>query len=146
MAHENATPRPWRFVNGEIHSASEVIGAIYRTEAWSEGDEITSEDQANAAFVLNAVNEADTLRAERDALREENERLKAGGWQPIKTAPGFRLYQNEDPIAVLLCAANEEVVIGYVALRRDGTRRGVVNGLYGKRYTHWMPLPKGPQS
>lgn len=58
------TPAPWTIKRGEIWSLngedSECLGVVYRTEAWTAGEPIRSEDQANAA-VLGAA--ADMLMA-----------------------------------------------------------------------------------
>jgi hypothetical protein len=47
---EKHTPGPWRAKDGQILSPEgDHIGVIYRAEAWSSGDVIATEDQANIA-------------------------------------------------------------------------------------------------
>lgn len=56
------SPLPYRISRGEIFDADgEVVGEIFRTEAWSGGDPVKSEDQATAAFIVEAVNNHDRL-------------------------------------------------------------------------------------
>lgn len=58
------TPGPWRFECGEIFAADgECLGVMYRTEAWTSGDPVLSEDQANARLIVRAVNSHDDLLA-----------------------------------------------------------------------------------
>jgi len=46
---------PWRAVRGEIvANDDEVIGVIYRTEAWSSKNRVYTEDQANARLIVAA--------------------------------------------------------------------------------------------
>lgn len=63
------TAGPYSIRRGEIWAVDDpsdrpaCIGTIYRTEAWTEGEPIRTEDQANAAFISRALNCHDDLLA-----------------------------------------------------------------------------------
>ncbi len=67
------TAGPYKIRRGEIWAVGdpsdkeEVIGTVFRAEGWTEGEPIRTEDQANAAFIVRAMNSHDDLLA---ALRE----------------------------------------------------------------------------
>ena len=49
------TLEPWTIRYGEIiGSDNEILGVVYRTEAWTSGERVTTEDQANARLIAAA--------------------------------------------------------------------------------------------
>lgn len=49
------SPAPWVAKDGHIFAANdEEVGVIYRTEAWSSGDRVEHEDQANLCLITAA--------------------------------------------------------------------------------------------
>jgi hypothetical protein len=55
------TPLPWMVIDGNLLGGGETLGVIYRTEAWTHGDPVEHEDQANAEFIERACNSHGTL-------------------------------------------------------------------------------------
>lgn len=55
------TPGPWRAERGEIWADDDCLGTIYRTEAWSSGDPVTYDDQANLALIVAAPDMIEAL-------------------------------------------------------------------------------------
>lgn len=49
------TPGPWQIKRGEIWSnQDDLLGVVYRTEAWTTGEKVKTEDQANARLMAAA--------------------------------------------------------------------------------------------
>lgn len=49
------SPAPWHISEGEIVADDgEMLGVVYRTEAWTSGDPVRGEDQANARLISAA--------------------------------------------------------------------------------------------
>jgi hypothetical protein len=61
------TSGPWRSVDGEIEGDGEIIGVVFRAEAWTSGEPITQSDQANAALIAAAPDMLAALIVWRDA-------------------------------------------------------------------------------
>lgn len=58
------TPGPWRAKDGEIVAADgDILGVVYRTEAWSSGEPVETEDQANARLIAAAPDLLEALKA-----------------------------------------------------------------------------------
>jgi hypothetical protein len=65
------TPLHWMVVDGNLLGGGETLGVIYRTEAWTHGDPVEHEDQANAEFIERACNSHDDLVAALHSLTNE---------------------------------------------------------------------------
>lgn len=90
MSAPKFTAGPYRILDGELLANNdEVLGVIYRTEAWSSGEKIETEDQANAAllgasFDLYAALE-DMLAGWR-YIRQHHGDLYGVGWDRAQSA------------------------------------------------------------
>lgn len=62
-------------------------------------------------------------------------------WKDIESAPACT--SDEDPVEVLL-SDGKVIAMGYVVIRRDGSKRGKASYHSGFEWTHWMPLPPPP--
>ena len=83
MSKAKHTPIPWKFVAQREYIRAKIIlpparilpdqgreGSAPSNGPWEDG-----EDEANAAFIVEAVNNHDRLKADRDALLEALERV-----------------------------------------------------------------------
>jgi hypothetical protein len=61
------TAGPWHIERGEIWSDEELLGVVYRTEAWNSGEKVETEDQANACLIAAAPKLLKALQAMVDA-------------------------------------------------------------------------------
>jgi len=69
IAHSSA---PWIAVNGEIVAAdTEVVGTVFRTEAWSSGEPVESADQANLCLICAAPDLLEALKCLMSAHGEQ---------------------------------------------------------------------------
>ena len=75
--------------------------------------------------------------AEREA---EIKRLKAGGWQPIETAP-------KDGTWILVYTPENEEFKGGHSVATWAMNTWIYDGMCPEEWppTHWMPLPQPPQ-
>ena len=113
----------------EIETLRETLAAmekyIYAIPALCRGEEV-----ACALHVSSPIKE----------LRSEIERLKAGGWQPIETAP-------KDGTWILVYTPENEEFKGGHSVATWAMNTWIYDGMCPEEWppTHWMPLPQPPQ-
>lgn len=76
------SPAPWLAKEGEIVAGDgEVVGVVYRTEAWSTGELVQHEDQANACLITAAPDMAAALAALVQTFQARPDMLALCGFQ-----------------------------------------------------------------
>lgn len=94
----------------------------------------------------------DSLKAEHDRLTQENERLKAGSWRPIETAPKdgrtILVFKYTPPgwsiVGLAFWFGGDSGIQGWMSygipqLASEPNTLGLAHP------THWMPLPAAPE-
>ncbi|MEC3912356.1 DUF551 domain-containing protein [Sphingobium sp. CR2-8] len=134
-----ATPRPWEYLN----TSGTIVQKIDRLTTYVIAEMQTSNETIDAKLIAAAIN----------ALPALLDRVEAGEWRPIETAP-------KDGTWVLIYAPDLEIGVTMGCYYREEERNsesgrfvggewtgaewdGAVSGYL--RPTHWRPLPDAPQ-
>ncbi len=163
MGETQHTPTPWSVhihqgslfgeahISGPHHCAIAYIGFGTQTDDhYVRGEEAN----ANAHFIVAAVNSHATLTAERDAALSELEKLRAEAeWRPIESAP-----KDGTPISITtpysfgddgkMHGGVPVVAVWTVTKIFTGWALPDLSGAYGyltSAATHWLPLPSPPK-